>query len=107
MLEVPGHAVLAYDAPRLRPLGLPLPTQTSVAGDALIATAATVEECLYRMFETDEIRAGMAFTAGYRMFGTKAERMMMLGNAVTPPTSRDLGAAVVEAVTGEPLEAGS
>ena len=56
------------------------------------------------MLAVDEIRAGMAFTPGYRLFGSKRERVRMLGNAVTPPVARDLVAAVTEAITAEQIE---
>jgi hypothetical protein len=56
------------------------------------------------MLTVGKIRAGMAFHPGYRLPGTKRERVRMLGNAVTPPAARDLIAAVAEAITGEPIE---
>jgi DNA (cytosine-5)-methyltransferase 1 len=56
------------------------------------------------MLGVDEIRAGMAFTDGYRLFGSKRARVRMLGNAVTPPAARDLVACLVEAITGDPIE---
>lgn len=93
-----------YDTGALRELAAPLPTQTAVAGDALIGPAdcvVAVEDCTFRMLTEDEIRAGMAFTPGYRLLGSsKRAKVRMLGNAVTPPAARDLVAAVVEAITG-------
>jgi DNA (cytosine-5)-methyltransferase 1 len=95
------HAVYEYDTGRLRPTRDPLPTQTTIEGDALLKTAPQVDECTFRMLTVDEIRAGMAFTTGYRLLGTsKRAKVRMLGNAVTPPAARDLVAAVVEAITG-------
>jgi DNA (cytosine-5)-methyltransferase 1 len=49
----------------------------------------------------------MAFSQGYILLGNKRERVRMLGNAVTPPSARDLVAAVVEAITGHELELAS
>jgi DNA (cytosine-5)-methyltransferase 1 len=101
-----GHLVYAYDTGHLRPLGLPLPTQTGVQGDALLSRAVTVEDCTFRMLDVHEIKAGMAFAAAFEMpIGAKRDKVRMLGNAVTPPAARDLIAAVVEAITGEPLAA--
>jgi DNA (cytosine-5)-methyltransferase 1 len=56
------------------------------------------------MLGVDEIRAGMAFTDGYTLFGSKRARVRMLGNAVTPPAARDLVACLAEAITGETIE---
>jgi DNA (cytosine-5)-methyltransferase 1 len=98
------HALLPYDGRTLRPVGVPLPTQTSIQGDALIGTSIAVDDCTFRMLDVDEIRAGMAFAKGYILLGNKRERVRMLGNAVTPPSARDLVAAVVEAITGDEIE---
>ncbi|WP_204295300.1 DNA cytosine methyltransferase, partial [Actinoplanes campanulatus] len=100
-----GHALFPYDGRRLRHLGTPLPAQTAIAGDALIGTRIPVENCTFRMLTVDEIRAGMAFRDGYLLLGTSNRaKVRMLGNAVTPPAARDLVAAVVEAITGEPID---
>jgi len=104
MPEVDAHALMPYDGKSLRSLQVPLPAQTTVQGDAVLGTAVSVDDCTFRMLEIDEIRAGMAFTPGYILLGTKRERTRLLGNAVTPPASRDLVAAVVEAITGDELE---
>ncbi|MCO8272835.1 DNA cytosine methyltransferase [Actinoplanes sp. TRM 88003] len=98
------HVLMPYDGRGLRPLDVPLPAQTTVAGDAVVGTSIAVEDCTFRMLEVDEIRAGMAFTPGYVLLGSKRERVRMLGNAVTPPAARDLVAAVVEAITGEQFD---
>jgi len=99
------HALFPYDGQRLRPLESPLPAQTAVQGDALLGTAIAVDDCTFRMLTVDEIRAGMAFTHGYRLLGTSNRaKVRMLGNAVTPPAARDLVAAVAEAITGETID---
>ena len=98
------HLTYAYDTGTLRPVAAPLPTQTAVPGDALIKPTVEVQDCTFRMLGVDEIRAGMAFTDGYRLFGSKRARVRMLGNAVTPPAARDLVACLVEAITGDPIE---
>lgn len=92
----------SYDTGVLRPLGQPLPAQTTVQGDALLAAAPAVEDCTFRMLDVHEIKSGMAFAAGFRMpVGTKRDKVRMLGNAVTPNAARDLIAALAEAITGE------
>lgn len=96
--------VYGYDTGRLRPVGHPLPTQTTVEGDAVVSPAVAVEDCTFRMLEPHEIQAAMAFGAAYVVLGNKRERVRQLGNAVTPPAARDLIAAVVEAITGEDVD---
>ncbi|MEU7875144.1 DNA cytosine methyltransferase [Dactylosporangium sp. NPDC049140] len=94
-----------YDTGDLRELDMPLPVQTAVQGDAVLGDAIAVEDCTFRMLGVDEIRAGMAFTPGYILLGSsKRSKVRMLGNAVTPPAARDLVAAVVEAITGDPID---
>lgn len=98
-------AIFPYDGKTLRPVRLPMPTQTSVQGDALVGPAVAVEDCTFRMLEVGEIHRGMAFLDDYQLpFGSKRERVKLLGNAVTPPAARDLIAAVVEAITGNAIE---
>jgi DNA (cytosine-5)-methyltransferase 1 len=45
----------------------------------------TVEECFFRMLQTHEHQAGMAFPPTYVITGDKREQTAQLGNAVTPP----------------------
>lgn len=97
----PGH-LFAYDTGAFRTLGrAPLPTQTTVEGDAVLETGLAVEECLFRMLTPGEIKLGMAFAPGFRLLGNQREQVRMCGNAVTPPVARDLIAAVIEAITGD------
>jgi DNA (cytosine-5)-methyltransferase 1 len=98
------HMLYGYDTGDLRPLVEPMPTQTTVQGDALLGTAVAVEDCTFRMLDVHEIKAGMAFAPLFVLLGNKRERTRMLGNAVTPPAARDLIAAVVEAVTGQEVD---
>lgn len=100
------HTTYGYDSGRMRPVAEPLPTQTAVEGDALIGPAVHVADCTFRMLAPAEIQAAMAFLPGYVVLGNQRERVRQLGNAVTPPAARDLIAAVVEAITGEPLHLG-
>jgi DNA (cytosine-5)-methyltransferase 1 len=100
------HLVYGYDSGHMRPVGQPLPTQTTVEGDALLSPSVSVEDCTFRMLEPHEIQAAMAFLPGYQVLGNKRERVRQLGNAVTPPAARDLIAAIVESITGEPVAIG-
>jgi DNA (cytosine-5)-methyltransferase 1 len=100
-----GSALLAYDTGLLRPLGEPLPTQTTVEGDALVSTGGRrfvdVDSLYLRMLAIEEIQEGMAFRPEYVLLGkAKRNKVKMLGNAVTPNAARDLAAMVMEAVTG-------
>lgn len=99
-------ALYAHDA-GVRDLARPLPTQTTVQGDALLTSEewdAVVDDCLFRMLEPHEIHAGMAFIPSYVVLGTKRQRVKQLGNAVTPPVAEVLVAALVECITGETLD---
>lgn len=92
--------VVDYGGPA-RPIYAPLPTQTTIQGDALCSVEEHIEDCFYRMLTPEEIKGAMAFTPGYRILGDSAKvKIRQLGNAVTPPAARDLVAAVVEAITG-------
>ena len=98
-----GHdqVLYGYDSGDLRPLGVPMPTQTTVQGDALLGATLDVDDCTLRMLAVAEIQAGMGFAAGYRLLGTaQRDKVRMLGNAVTPPAAADLAACLMEAVTG-------
>ncbi|ROP53298.1 DNA cytosine methyltransferase [Streptomyces sp. PanSC9] len=97
-------AVPYYGTGRARPLSQPLGALTTVDRYGLLKTQIEVEDCLFRMLEPEEIGTAMSFREGYRLLGTKRERVRMLGNAVTPNSSEILVSAVVEAITGEDLE---
>lgn len=93
--------LFAYDTGAFRALHRPLPTQTTVEGDALLQLAAVVEDCHFRMLGSEEIKLGMAFHPRFQLLGSQRARVRLCGNAVTPPMARDLIAAVVEAITGD------
>jgi DNA (cytosine-5)-methyltransferase 1 len=92
---------------RSRLLSEPLPTQTTVERNALIHGSFDIRTALARMLEDYEVQEAMGFARSYQLLGTRKQRFAGLGAAVTPPCSRDLSAAVMEAVTGESIEAPS
>lgn len=95
-------ALYGYDTGDLRHLGRPLPTQTTVQGDALLTgVLPEVDDCLFRMLEPHEIAAGMAFEREYILLGNKREQVRLCGNAVTPPAAALLLERVLAALTGE------
>jgi len=100
-----GHLLYGYDSGDLRPLSMPMPTQTTVQGDGLLAPAVDVDDCTLRMLAVKEIQAGMAFPGDYVLLGTaQRDKVRMLGNAVTPCAARDLAACLMEAITGVEFE---
>lgn len=108
LVTAPQLVVPYYGTGIARPAARPLPTVTTVDrhGTLYGATAVRdVEECRFRMLEPHEYKAAMAFPNSYRLLARdKRTRVLMLGNAVTPPAARDLIAMVAEAITGEELE---
>ena len=69
------------------------------AGD-IAAAEAQVDDVLFRMLEPSEAKRAMAFPDEYVMLGNRREQVRLAGNAVTPPSSRDLIAVGVEALGG-------
>jgi DNA (cytosine-5)-methyltransferase 1 len=71
----------------------------------LKAAEQLVPECLFRMFRPHEVAAGMAFPRDYDWHPDKTkpvsnrDLVKMAGNAVTPPSSRDLVNVAVEALS--------
>jgi DNA (cytosine-5)-methyltransferase 1 len=74
----------------------PARTITTAAHQSLVLADQDVMDCLFRMLEPIEAQRAMAFPEHHVMLGTKRERVRMAGNAVTPPTSRDLISAYSE-----------
>ncbi|WP_235939392.1 DNA cytosine methyltransferase [Occultella kanbiaonis] len=94
-LTTHGHqSLLQQPRPRISPADLR-------------AAQEMVPEVLFRMFQPSEVAAGMAFPADYNWHPDPNKRVSnrdlvrMGGNAVTPPTSRDVGTVVVESITGD------
>ncbi|GAB2553211.1 DNA cytosine methyltransferase [Kribbella endophytica] len=81
------------------PVNEPLRTLTTAGHQSVLEYGTpNVEDCELRMLEPREQAAGMAFTPGYVVLGTKREQARMIGNAVCPPNARDLVASTVVCV---------
>ncbi|MEU6628426.1 DNA cytosine methyltransferase [Streptomyces parvus] len=59
---------------------------------------------LFRMLQPHEIGRAMAFADSYRVLGSKRDRVRQYGNAVTPNAAEVLLCALVECITGEPID---
>ncbi|WP_413757184.1 DNA cytosine methyltransferase [Streptomyces sp. MMBL 11-3] len=100
------HALVVpyYGQGRARPVDRPIGTLSTIDRFALVEQQARVEDCTLRMLQVPEIARAMSFDEDHQILGNKREATRLLGNAVTPPASEVLMSAVVETVTGEPLE---
>lgn len=89
------------------PADEPMRTLTTKGQQAILtpgdieAAKAQVDDVMFRMLEPSEAKRGMAFPDEYVMLGNRREQVKLAGNAVTPPSARDLVATVVAAITGE------
>ncbi|MFE2869782.1 DNA cytosine methyltransferase [Embleya sp. NPDC059259] len=103
VVTAPDLLMTYYGNGTAHPTTQPVPTVTTRDRAALIEGGAVtaVEDCRFRMLSPGEYAAAMAFPHTYVLLGTKRERVRMAGNAVTPPSARDLVAAVAHALTGE------
>ncbi|MFE4605932.1 DNA cytosine methyltransferase [Kitasatospora indigofera] len=99
-----------YTNGRARPTSDPVGTITtkdrwSLITHQLLAGAEIVlDDVLFRMLTPKEIGAAMAFGRDYIVLGKPADQVRQYGNAVTPPVAELIISALVEAITGEPLE---
>jgi DNA (cytosine-5)-methyltransferase 1 len=94
-----GDMLVDFNGPA-RQVSDVLPTQTTVEGDAVASVEVDPMDCLFRMLEPSEIARGMAFPTDYTITGNRREQVRQAGNAVTPPTARDLIACVAESLAG-------
>jgi DNA (cytosine-5)-methyltransferase 1 len=72
---------------------------TSPAMRSLLATMAElgVFDIGFRMLDVDELAAAQGFPPGYMLFGTKAEQVKQVGNAVCPPVAEAICRAIGQA----------
>jgi DNA (cytosine-5)-methyltransferase 1 len=106
LIGPPGTFLMSYYRNgTLKPVDEPIGTLTTRDRYAVIGAAdvPAVEECTFRMLDTREIAAGMAFRPDYLVKGNKRQQTMGYGNAVTPPAAEIIGSALVEAITGQDL----
>ena len=83
------------------PVTQPYRTMTTSGNQSLITADyadAMVDDCEFRMLEPHEQAAAMAFPRDMRWEGTKRAKSRMAGNAVTPPTARDIIRCGVESL---------
>ncbi|MFJ1607016.1 DNA cytosine methyltransferase [Streptomyces sp. NPDC088253] len=63
-----------------------------------------LSKVLFRMLQPKEIQRAMAFADWYKILGSKRDQIRQLGNAVTPNAAEVLLCALVECITGEPID---
>ncbi|MFI0827260.1 DNA cytosine methyltransferase [Streptomyces roseolus] len=63
-----------------------------------------LSKILFRMLQPHEIGRAMAFADDYRVLGSKRDQVRQYGNAVTPNAAEVLMCALVECITGEPID---
>lgn len=89
-----------------RPAAEPVGTIPATDRWSLASAGIDIDDVLFRMLEPHEIGTAMAFTPGYKVVGpSKRVKVRQYGNAVTPPVAEVIVAALVEAITGDCLEA--
>lgn len=96
-----SHALLTYrGSGDVRAIAEPSSTLSTVAEHALLTPEIAVEDCLFRMLEPHELQAASGARPDYVLAGNKRDRVAQIGNAVTPPASRELVKRVMEAISG-------
>lgn len=100
------HRMNEGGAEMTTPAGEPVRTLTTAGHQALLqGRTINVEDVRFRMLEPHEIKQAMAFPRDYVMVGNRREQVKQSGNAVTPPSARDLVAVMTAAITGEGVAA--
>jgi DNA (cytosine-5)-methyltransferase 1 len=89
-----------------RPVSEPIGTLSTRDRYAVVHGLSDIDldDVLFRMLEPHEIGRAMAFGVDYTVLGNKREKVRQYGNAVTPPVAEIIVSALVECITGEPLE---
>ncbi|MFF0094571.1 hypothetical protein ACFYSF_32075 [Streptomyces canus] len=96
-----------------RALSSPLSTITAGGNHHLLVygDAQDVRDRYTRLLDVHERKVAMAFPEGYKLIATEEKKSdqekqlrSLVGMAVTPNVSRDIGCMVSEFITGEPLE---
>lgn len=100
LAEAPHMLVPYHDANPAHPVSDPARTVSTREHEALCSVEIAVEDCRFRMLQTHEIQAAMAFPATYKLTGNKREQVKLLGNAVTPPVMTILLERCLETLAG-------
>ncbi|MFD6936293.1 DNA cytosine methyltransferase [Streptomyces goshikiensis] len=107
-LITPGSGLLVpyYGNGQAKPVTEPAGTMTTRDRFAFVTPDGEYDlsKVLFRMLQPHEIQRAMAFADSYRILGNKRDRVRQLGNAVTPPAAEVLLCALVECITGEPID---
>ncbi|MFE0461864.1 DNA cytosine methyltransferase [Kitasatospora sp. NPDC058965] len=99
-----------YTNGRARPVTDPVGTITTkdrwslITHQLLDGQEIDLDDVLFRMLTPREIGRAMAFGHDYIVLGTAKDQVRQYGNAVTPPVAELIVSALVEAITGEPLQ---
>ncbi|SKR27445.1 site-specific DNA methylase [Mycobacteroides abscessus subsp. abscessus] len=89
-------------AQMVTPATEPIRTITTAGHQSVISAERptfNLDDVRFRMLEPREIKRAMDFPAEYVIKGNRREQVRMAGNAVTPPSSRDLITVGVESLT--------
>jgi DNA (cytosine-5)-methyltransferase 1 len=83
------------------PISEPARTITTGQSQSLLTAdrpTVDIDDVLFRMLEPREIKGAMDFPVAYRILGNRREQVRQAGNAVTPPSARDLVGVVAESL---------
>jgi DNA (cytosine-5)-methyltransferase 1 len=108
-LTTTGHQSLLvpyYGNGQARPVGEPVGALPTRDRYALLDGEGNydVSKVLFRMLQPKEIQRAMAFADRYKILGSKRDQVKQLGNAVTPNAAEVLLCALVECITGQPID---
>lgn len=90
-----------HGAEHVTPASEPVRTITTAGHQSLLTSehlTVNLHDVRFRMLEPREIKRAMDFPADYVIKGNRREQVRMAGNAVTPPSSRDLITVGVESL---------
>ena len=91
------QSLIQHDGPR--------PPRPRPSEEAIAAAERVVDDCLFRMLMPIEAAAGMAFPSDYKWRTDEGRKLSdrhlvkLAGNAVCPPSARDLVATVAQALS--------
>lgn len=81
-----------YSTHQSSTLDHPLATIRTVSHASIVDARGKVDirDYRFRMFTSDELLIGQGFDSAYVVLGTQKEKVKQIGNAVSPPSMRDL-----------------